>query len=105
MNPGYRIEKWNKPYKPNPAQLRHELEREGYRVMHWCDRPGASYGMHKHGEEQSHWVISGTIEITVGNSAFELSAGDRDHMPAETYHTARVVGDEPVVYMIGEKIG
>ncbi len=104
MSSRYHVDKWNKPHAPNPAMLRHELEKEGFRVMHWRDSPGASYGMHKHAEEQSHWVISGKMEITVGNLFFELSAGDRDHMPAETYHTARVVGDEPVVYLIGEKI-
>lgn len=104
MTSRYRVDKWDKPHAPNPAMLRYELEKEGFRVMHWCDSPGASYGMHKHAEEQSHWVVSGQIEITVGSLSFALSAGDRDHMPAETYHTARVVGDEPVVYLIGEKI-
>ncbi len=72
--------------------------------MHWCDRPGMSYGKHKHDEDQSHWVISGKIEISIGNLSYELSEGDRDHMPIETYHSARVIGEEPVVYLVGEKI-
>ena len=31
--------------------------------------------------------------------------GDRDFMPAGTYHSARVAGDEPVMYLVGEKMG
>src|SRR5690606_15793113 len=65
--------------------------------------PEAFYGMHKHDSEQTHWIISGSIEITVGNVPHLLSAGDRDRMPANTYHTARIIGEEPVKYLIGEK--
>lgn len=100
----YRVEKWKQACPPNPALLRIKLEQEGFRVMQWTDRAGAFYGPHKHGEDQSHCIISGTLEITVNNRAFTLEAGDRDFMPADTYHTARVFGDEPVFYLIGEKV-
>lgn|SRR5690606_27603556 len=103
MTNRYRVEKWNHPYPPNPAKLRLDLESEGFRVSNWCDFPETAYGMHKHSNDQTHWIISGSIEITVANIAQILSAGDRDHMPANTYHTARVIGDEPVKYLIGEK--
>jgi mannose-6-phosphate isomerase-like protein (cupin superfamily) len=102
----YRVEKWKEVYAPNPAMLRYILVSEGYGVYQWCDRVGAGYGNHMHGEDQSHWVISGTLEITVEKvGTFVLEAGDRDHMPAGTYHSARVIGNEPVVYLIGEKRG
>lgn len=85
--------------------LRYLLEREGFRVYQWCDQPGGVYPNHKHSEDQTHWVISGSIEITVERvGSFILEAGDRDHMAANTYHTARVVGEEPVLYLIGEKL-
>lgn len=99
----YRIEKWRHPYPPNPAMLRLELEGEGFRVINMCSMPESTYGMRKHENEQSHWVISGSIEITVGKIAYLLTAGDRGRMPANTYHTSRVVGDEPVHYLIGER--
>lgn len=84
--------------------LRLILTREGYEVFHWCDRPEIVYGMHKHDEAQSHWIISGTIEIHVERvGSFVLEAGDRDFMPAGTYHSARVLGDVPVHYLIGAK--
>lgn len=101
----YRVEKWREPYTPNAAMLRHTLVIEGYRVYQWCDRPGMIYGMHKHGENQSHWIISGSLELTIQSvGSVVLEAGDRDFMPAETYHSARVIGDEPVLYLIGEKM-
>lgn len=100
----YRIERWKEVYAPNPAMLRHILVREGYNVFQWCDRPESSYSNHKHSEDQSHWVISGALEITVDNvGTFTLEAGDRDFMPANTYHSAMVVSEEPVLYLVGAK--
>jgi quercetin dioxygenase-like cupin family protein len=101
----YRIEKWSEFSKPQAAMLRLILTQEGYRVNQWCDQPGRIYAKHKHSEDQTHWIISGALEITIERGGtFVLEAGDRDFMPAETYHSARVVGDEPVMYLIGEKI-
>lgn len=86
--------------------LRHILVSEGYRVFQWIDQPDMVYAIHMHGEEQSHWVISGSLELTVERvGTFLLEAGDRDFMPAGTYHSARVIGEEPVAYLIGEKFG
>jgi len=48
--------------------------------------------------------MSGMLELTVdGAGVFILEAGDRDFMPAGTEHTARVVGAEPVTYLIGAR--
>lgn len=100
----YRVEKWQEVYPPDPKQLRDILESEGYNVYQWCDQAGVVYKNHMHGEDQSHWVISGKLEMTIQEiGTFVLEAGDRDHMPAGTYHAARVIGDEPVVYLIGER--
>lgn len=80
------------------------LADEGYSSFRWSDAPGAVYPDHQHSTDQSHWILSGRLELTVeGYGAFVLEAGDRDIMPAGTIHSARVVGDEPVVYLIGEK--
>lgn len=103
MAEGYRIEKWRQVYRPNSAMLRLTMERDGYKVFQWSDHPGQVYGDHKHPESQSHWVVSGKLEITVERvGTFLLEAGDRDFMPAETYHSARVIGDTPVLYLVGE---
>ncbi|MBS1795172.1 MAG: cupin domain-containing protein [Acidobacteria bacterium] len=100
----YRVERWNAPHAPNAAMLRHILVTEGYRVYQWSDLPEAIYVNHKHGTDQSHWIVSGALELTIERvGTFVLEAGDRDFMPADTYHSARVVSEEPVVYLVGEK--
>lgn len=105
MSGKFRIERWREVYKPSPAVLRYKLSSEGYSISHWVDRAGTIYGLHKHDKDQTHWIVSGELQISFENgSTYTLKAGDRDYMPAETWHTARVVGDEPVNYMVGEKI-
>lgn len=100
----YRVEKWSAPHAPNPAMLRHILTLEGYLAYEWGDRAGMVYPTHKHETDQSHWVVSGCLEIIVERfGTFVLEAGDRDFMPAGTYHSARVIGDDNVLYLIGER--
>lgn len=101
--PTYRIERWSNALSPNPAMMRDVMARDGYSVYQWSDPAGTNYGMHKHETAQSHWIVSGVLEITVeGRGTISLGAGDRDFMPANTYHSARVVGDGPVLYLVGE---
>lgn len=100
---GYRVERWRQIHPPNLAMLRHTLTTEGYTVYQWADHPGSIYATHKHPTDQCHWIVSGTLEIDIeGGGTYLLEAGDRDLMPANTYHSARVVGDETVIYLIGE---
>lgn len=105
MNSQYRIERWNEPYSPDAASLRSRLVADGYSVVQWTDRPGTEYGPHSHANEQSHWVVSGEIELEItGVGKVVLAPGDRDLMPPGTEHAARVIGDVPVVYLIGERV-
>lgn len=100
----YKVERWNETNAPDAARLRRILESEGYSVYQWSDSPNAFYPTHIHGEDQSHWIISGTLELTIENiGTFTLESGDRDFMPANTKHSARVVGNKAVVYLIGAK--
>ena len=100
---GFRVEQWDEPDAPDARTLRRRLEREGYTVFEWADRPGAYYPPHSHPEDQSHWVISGALTLTVGGEEYTLRAGDRDFLPAWTMHEARVEGPEAAVYLIGSK--
>jgi quercetin dioxygenase-like cupin family protein len=105
MYKNYRVERWTGAKAPQPAKLKSHMEREGYRVYQWSATPGTAYALHRHDEDQSHWIISGVLELTIENEGtFVLQPGDRDFMPAGTYHSARVVGETPVVYLIGERI-
>ncbi len=100
----YRIERWEKDEKPDAKTLRAQMEKEGFSVFRWSDNAGSVYPLHAHGDDQSHWVVSGSIELDVdGVGKIVLNAGDRDFMPRGTKHAARVVGDEAVTYLIGTK--
>ena len=100
-----RIERWTEIRAPNAAEMKRQMEREGYDVFRWRDPPTATYSTHMHDEDQSHWIISGTLELTIENvGTFVLNAGDRDFMPDGTLHAARVISREPVVYLIGTLI-
>jgi quercetin dioxygenase-like cupin family protein len=48
-------------------------------------------------------VLRGAIALTVDGHEYVLRAGDRDWLPAGTVHSARVVGDEAVTFLIGSK--
>jgi quercetin dioxygenase-like cupin family protein len=97
------IERWSEEKKPDAADLRRRLESEGYTVFEWTDGPGTFYGPHKHSDDQSHWIISGSLKLAVGDTTYTLAPGDRDYLPANTIHSAFVVGTEPVRYLIGAK--
>src|SRR5256885_13317032 len=97
------IDRWTDPSLPNPEELKQRLLNEGYSGFQWTDAPGAKYGPHAHSEDQSHWIISGELELRVGDETYKLLAGDRDYLPAHTIHSAFVPDDEPVHYLIGAK--
>lgn len=100
----YRVQRWGGDCLPDENNFRRQMAGEGYSVYLWTDGPGAVYGRHDHSGDQSHWVVSGAIELNVeGFGTVVLAPGDRDFLPAGTHHSARVVGDVPVAYLIGEK--
>lgn len=104
MPESYRVEKWTGEKEPSGSELKRVMESEGFSVFQWSDSPGSYYSPHIHANEQSHWIVSGTLELAVtGIGTFHLSAGDRDFMPPNTEHAATVIGDKPVIYLIGSK--
>ncbi|MCM3904098.1 MAG: cupin domain-containing protein [Pyrinomonadaceae bacterium] len=98
-----RVERWNQDAVPVARELREVLQGEGYTVSEWTDASGTVYPPHSHSEDQSHWIISGELEIRVHDQTYKLGTGDRDFLPANTMHAAFVPGDEPVRYLIGAK--
>jgi quercetin dioxygenase-like cupin family protein len=101
----FTVQKWDEPGLPEAKALKECLENEGYDVFEWSDRPQTVYGPHSHSEDQSHWIISGALELTVLGETYTLQAGDRDYLPANTIHSAFVPGSQPVRYLIGAKRG
>jgi quercetin dioxygenase-like cupin family protein len=97
------VERWVADTAPDPLKLRQQLQLEGYSVFQWTDAPGTRYGPHAHPEDQSHWILSGELELRVGHETYRLRSGDRDYLPANTIHSASVPEDGSVTYLIGAK--
>ena len=97
------VERWTEEAPPDAQELKIRMGREGYSVFQWSDEPGTRYGPHSHAEDQSHWIVSGELQLRVGYETYTLRAGDRDFLPANTMHSAFVAGDHPVTYLIGAK--
>ena len=100
------IRKWSEANRPNPAMLRMLLDNEGYMVSQWCDAPEKCYGSHMHFQSRTHWIVSGSLEITLSKTgeSYILEVGDRDFIPANTYYSLRIIGEDSADYMVGEKL-
>jgi len=97
------VERWNEETTQDVNELKGRLQSEGYSVFQWTDAAGTKYGPHAHAEDQSHWILSGVLDLRVGHETYSLKAGDRDFLPANTIHSASVPRDNPVTYLIGAK--
>jgi quercetin dioxygenase-like cupin family protein len=100
---GIEVERWSISDTPDAGELKRRLQGEGYSVFQWSDAPGTVYAAHSHPEDQTHWILSGELELRVGRETYTLRAGDRDYLPANTTHSAFVPGDQRVTYLIGAK--
>ena len=102
--PDYRIERWREVFLPNMATLRYKLTAEGFNLSQWTDQPGAAYGWRKFPFERAHWIISGSLRLTIRNvGTFTLDTGDRIYIPVENYYRWEAAGEQPILYIIGEK--
>jgi mannose-6-phosphate isomerase-like protein (cupin superfamily) len=90
----YSVTRWREIFAPNIATLRFRLTGEGFQTSQWIDQPHAVYGWRKSPLEHAHWVISGSLRITIKDvGSFFLNVGDRDFIPIETYYRIEAVGD------------
>ncbi|HEX6730947.1 MAG TPA: cupin domain-containing protein [Pyrinomonadaceae bacterium] len=99
----FKVVRWSGASRPDARELKQRLEADGYSVFEWSDSPGTMYEPHSHAEDQSHWIISGALQLTVEGQTYTLQAGDRDFLPARTTHAAFVPGDTPVRYLIAAR--
>jgi quercetin dioxygenase-like cupin family protein len=77
--------------------LRRKLEAQGYSVTRYLYSPGTHFPEHTHGVDKIDAVLSGQFELIVAGTENILGPGDWIAVPRGVPHTARVVGDEPVV--------
>lgn len=94
------VSRWSERHDeeaPDAEELRAELEERGYTVSRHVYRPGTYFDEHSHAHDKIDAVVSGRFRMTAGGEEAVLEAGDWAEISAGTTHTAKVVGDEPVV--------
>jgi quercetin dioxygenase-like cupin family protein len=97
-----RVEKWHRADGPlSERRLMLAMEMEGYDVLVTTYRSGAVFAAHEHAQSKCDAVLEGTLRVTVGDAAWDLTAGDRIYLPAGTRHAAEVVGEKTVVSLDG----
>lgn len=55
--------------------------------------------LNTHPGQEFNYVLSGTLQITIGNNTVTLTAGDSIHFRAEVPHGMRVKGDTPATFL------
>ncbi len=93
------IEHWNEERdgELNEANFRRKLHDRGYRVSTYVYPPGTYFPEHDHGVDKIDGVLSGRFRMTLGGQSVILEPGDLLVVPKHAFHSAEVVGDDPVV--------
>lgn len=84
----------------NFAEIKSQLENEGYSVFSWQDSPGAYYSPHSHDHDEYIVVVEGTIVFEIDRQRYRLDGGDALVLPANTIHAAANEGKSTVRYFI-----
>jgi quercetin dioxygenase-like cupin family protein len=95
--------RWNKTKKPTLEDLQGMLSAEGLEHDLYSDSPGTKYGRHKHAFDDFIVIVSGKMRIVTDTQDWVMKPGDRLNLPANTSHSAEVVGREEVQYLSAAK--
>ena len=99
------VEKWDEAKwgALTEANMRKTLEAEGYSVAKYTYPPGTFFPDHTHSFDKKDTVLRGRFRIRMLGEEVVLEPGDMITVPANTVHSAEVVGDEPVVSLDASK--
>ncbi len=92
------VERWDEArWGPlSEAAMRRKLEGDGYTVSRYTYPPGTFFPDHQHPMDKVDTVLRGRFRIRMQGFDVILEPGDMIAVPANTVHSAEVVGDEPV---------
>jgi len=62
--------------------------------------PGVRTGLHAHGGEEHHLLLSGRVRAVQGDHTVELGPGDYLLWDATIPHDVQVIGDEPATLLL-----
>ena len=93
-----RLEHWNANLgEITVRSMRAHLESQGYSVARYDYLPGTVFNDHTHHVDKKDAVVSGRFKIRIEGKDYILSRGDMIEIPADTVHSAKVIGDDTVV--------
>jgi quercetin dioxygenase-like cupin family protein len=72
--------------KPYPGVVRRAFDGQGATVTRYEFRPGASFPVHRHEQEQITLIDEGTVRMTIGERELELAAGGWSVIPPNIPH-------------------
>lgn len=58
---------------------------------------GASLPRHSHPHEQTGYLVSGRMDLTIGEVTYQLSPGDSWCIPGDVEHNAEALGDSVAI--------
>jgi unsaturated pyranuronate lyase len=71
---------------PYPGVLRRAFHGQGATVTAYEFRPGASFPVHRHQQEQITFIEQGAVRMTIGERELELAAGGWSVVPPGIAH-------------------
>ena len=58
---------------------------------------GSQLPSHAHSQEQTGYLISGQIQLSIGDEAFEVAPGDSWSVPSNVAHRAEILADSVAI--------
>src|SRR5712692_367798 len=94
----YGLHNQTPPVEPSPGLLRRTLVwGERMLFVEFTVPAGSGVPRHNHPHEQVGYIVSGRMEITIGDEVRVLGAGDAYLMPSNVYHHTRALEDMVVI--------
>ena len=86
-------------YRPLAAGIvmKNLVHGEGTMMVQFRLDEGSHLQRHKHPEEQTGYLIAGSLRLRVGNETYTLSPGDSWNIPSGTPHSADALADSVAV--------
>jgi mannose-6-phosphate isomerase-like protein (cupin superfamily) len=75
-------------------------DNKAFELMLTTIEPGGSAETVTHATEHAYYVVSGRMQVTVEGQQFNLGPGSCLYMDKEAAHGLKVVGDEPVSFVV-----
>jgi len=85
------------------AEIKKEMQKEGFSPTIIRDKPGFIYHPHKHPETKYLVCLNGSMKVTVNGETYDFEPGDKLIIPGNTKHSA-VVGKKGCSFFWSEKL-